>query len=195
MNIVRVVDLNTTPNLVDVCLQETGGLGVKCIIDSGGENPAHTCSVTYSFSPSPPLPLSPSPAHLPSLSLPLPLFLIHIQVAPNYSLSNFLIESAPLRKQLEQETCRYQYELSSSSPTPYLPTKFQIVSCLAARGHWVTSQPDLQLDPPEAQQLFMKGASLHFLFEPVWTLSSAHQGNYLHILSSVMAKLEAGVIK
>ena len=157
---------------------------MKCIIDSGGENPAHTCSVTYSFFSSPPLPLS-------SLTL----FLIHIPVAPNYSLSNFLIESAPLRKQLEQETCRYQYELSSSSPTPYLPTKFQIVSCLAARGHWVTSQPDLQLDPPEAQQLFMKGASLHFLFEPIWTLSSAHQGNYLHILSSVMAKLEAGVIK
>ena len=179
----RVVDLNTTPNLVDVCLQETGGLGVKCIIDSGGENPAPVLSHN-SFHHK--VPLTSPPSLFPA---------IHIPVAPNYSLSNFLIESAPLRKQLEQETCRYQYELSSSSPTPYLPTKFQIVSCLAARGHWVTSQPDLQLDPPEAQQLFMKGASLHFLFEPIWTLSSAHQGDYLHILSSVMAKLEAGVIK
>lgn len=33
---VKVVDLSTASNLVDVCLQETGGLGVNCIIDNGG---------------------------------------------------------------------------------------------------------------------------------------------------------------
>ena len=33
---VRVVELSSSHNLVDLCLQETGGLGVHCIIDSGG---------------------------------------------------------------------------------------------------------------------------------------------------------------
>jgi len=34
---VRIIDLSSTQNLIDVCLQETGGLGVNCAIDSGGE--------------------------------------------------------------------------------------------------------------------------------------------------------------
>ena len=34
--IVRVIDLSAGQNLVDLCMQETGGLGVNCIIDSGG---------------------------------------------------------------------------------------------------------------------------------------------------------------
>lgn len=32
----RVIDLSAGQNLVDLCMQETGGLGVNCIIDSGG---------------------------------------------------------------------------------------------------------------------------------------------------------------
>lgn len=123
----------------------------------------------------------------------------HIPVAPGYNLTDFLIESAPLRKQLEQETCRYEYEVSlASSPTlppPALPTKHQLVGCLAARGHWVTTQAGLQLDPPESQQLLMKGASVHFLFEAVWGLSGAHQGHYLQTLKSIMAKLEDKSLK
>ena len=114
-------------------------------------------------------------------------------VSANYFLSDFLIESVPLKQQLEKETHRYEYEASPSSPL--VPTKHQLTSCLAAQGQWVTSQPDLQLDPPESRLLYMKGASLHFLFEPVWTLSGAKMGDYLTILSNVMAKLEAGVLK
>ena len=33
---VRVIDLSSSQNLVELCLQETGGLGVNCIIDNGG---------------------------------------------------------------------------------------------------------------------------------------------------------------
>ena len=33
---VRVIDLSSSQSLVEVCLQETGGLGVNCIIDNGG---------------------------------------------------------------------------------------------------------------------------------------------------------------
>lgn len=118
-------------------------------------------------------------------------------MSPSYKLSEFLIESASLRKQLEQETSRYEYEVDATitSNSSLLPTKHQLITCLAARGHWVTVQPNLQLDPPESQLLLMKGASLHFLFEPVWGLSGAHQGDYLQILKSIMSKLEDSTLK
>ena len=115
--------------------------------------------------------------------------------SPNYTLSNFLIESAPLRKQLEQETCRYEYEDQSSLSTILPPTKHQLVSCLATRGQWVTRQHNLQLDPPESQLLLMKGASLHFLFESGWALSGAHQGDYLLMLKNIVSRIEDGTLK
>ena len=117
-----------------------------------------------------------------------------LTVSPTYDLSDFLIESAPLRRQLEQENIPYEYE-TSKPLTRFCPTKHQLVNCLAARGQWVTSQPKLQLDPPDSHLLMMKGASLHFLFEPMWLLSGAHQGDYLQILQSTMSKLEDGSLK
>lgn len=121
-------------------------------------------------------------------------FTLDSAVGPSYALSDFLIESAALRRQLEQEPIQCEYEVPSQH-SPLLPTKHQLISCLAARGHWVTTQPNLQLDPPESQMLLMKGASLHFLFEPVWMLSSAQQGDYLQILKAIMTKLENGTLK
>lgn len=94
---------------------------------------------------------------------------------------------------MEQEQHRYSYE---ADPTPTLsPTSHQIISLLAARGHWVTSQPELQLDPPETQTLYLKGASLHFMFPPVWTLSGAQLGSYLGILEQILKNMEEGFIK
>lgn len=116
-------------------------------------------------------------------------------VSPNYILSDFLVESAALRKQLEQETCRYEYEQQSSLLATPPPTKHQLISCLATRGQWVTRQPNLQLDPPESQQLLIKGASVHFLFEAGWTLSGAHQGDYLLMLKNIVSRIEAGTLK
>ena len=94
-----------------------------------------------------------------------------------------------MRQQLEMEGHRHGYE--SAPPTILCPTKHQIISCLAARGHWITTQPDLQLDPPDSQLLFLKGASLHFLFVPVWLLSGDEQGTYLDMLSDIMRKAES----
>ena len=122
------------------------------------------------------------------------LFSLLCTVSPTYDLSDFLIESAPLRRQLEQETILYEYE-KSKSLTRFCPTKHQLVRCLAVRGQWVTSQPKLQLDPPDSHMLMMKGASLHFLFEPTWLLSGAQHGDYLQVLQSTMSKLEDGTIK
>ena len=73
-------------------------------------------------------------------------------------------------------------------------TKSQVLSCLSPGGRWVTSQDNLQLDPPDTHALFMKGATLSFLFSDIWGLSGYNQGKYLHIVSSLMAKLEANAI-
>jgi len=75
------------------------------------------------------------------------------------------------------------------------PTKHQLLTCLAAGGKWVTMVPDLQLDPPDSQLLYFKGASLCFLNEQTWALSGAQQGRFLHIMGDLAAKLAAGVVK
>ena len=119
-------------------------------------------------------------------------------MSPGYDLADFLIESAPLRRQLEQESHRHGYEVTSPSSSTggvALPTKHQLISCLATLGHWVTSQPSLQLDPPESECLLMKSASLHFLFEPTWVMSGGHQGDYLHMLHTAVKMLEEGSLK
>ncbi len=117
-------------------------------------------------------------------------------VSPNYVLSDFLVDSASLRRQLENERYRYEYEDQAHTQTiPPPPRKHQLISCLATRGQWVTREPALQLDPPDSQLLLMKGASLHFLFEPGWTLSGANQGDYLDMLTSIASRLENGTLK
>lgn len=125
-----VIDLRKRKNLIDVCLDETAGLGVDCVIDSG--------VVQYS------------------------------------------------------EEFKDEIENDSSSA---LPLKHELISCLSVGGRWITSQCNLQLDPPDSQMLFLKGASVCFLFQDTWTLSRAQQGRYLHILSDLMEKLLQGVIR
>ncbi|XP_071135931.1 quinone oxidoreductase-like protein 1 [Mytilus edulis] len=73
--------------------------------------------------------------------------------------------------------------------------KHDVISCLGMSGKWITSQSDLQLDPPDSQQLFLRGASVNFLFENVWTLSYAQHGRYQHILHDAINKLERGIVK
>lgn len=43
--------------------------------------------------------------------------------------------------------------------------------------------PFLKLDPPDCRYLFLKGASVSFLNDEIWNLSSMQQGKYLYILS------------
>ncbi|KAL5009818.1 hypothetical protein ScPMuIL_012123 [Solemya velum] len=76
-----------------------------------------------------------------------------------------------------------------------VPHKHDIISCLAVSGKWITSQFGLQLDPPDSQQLFLRGASLCFLFDQVWTLSYAQQGRYQHVLHDAVDKLHGGLVK
>ncbi|KAK7108324.1 quinone oxidoreductase-like protein 1 [Littorina saxatilis] len=75
------------------------------------------------------------------------------------------------------------------------PHKVDVISCLGFAGKWVTSHPDLQLDPPDCQQLFLRNASVSFLFPPAWTLMHAQHGRYQHILIDIMEKLDKGSLK
>ncbi|KAL8559482.1 hypothetical protein ACOMHN_037146 [Nucella lapillus] len=46
------------------------------------------------------------------------------------------------------------------------PHKHDLLACLGFAAKWVTSHSDLQLDPPDCQQLFLRNASVSFLFPP-----------------------------
>ncbi|XP_013413940.1 quinone oxidoreductase-like protein 1 isoform X2 [Lingula anatina] len=76
-----------------------------------------------------------------------------------------------------------------------LPSKYDIISSLAVGGRWVTSQFDLQLDPPNSEMLYLKGASVSYLFEHVWTMSAGQQGRYQHILLDLMDKVAHNVLR
>lgn len=76
-----------------------------------------------------------------------------------------------------------------------LPHKHDIITLLSVGGHWITTEENLQLDPPDSHCLFLKGATVAFLNDEVWNLSNAQQGKYLCILKDVMEKLSAGVFR
>lgn len=78
---------------------------------------------------------------------------------------------------------------------PMLPHKHDIITLLAIGGHWVTTMENLQIDPPDSHLLFLKGATISFLNDEVWNLSSGQQGKYLHILKDVIDKLSSGIFR
>ncbi|GFS17446.1 quinone oxidoreductase-like protein 1 [Elysia marginata] len=76
-----------------------------------------------------------------------------------------------------------------------VPHKHDLLSCLGFAGRWITTNPQLQLDPPDSQQLFLRGGSLSFLFPPAWTLMRAQHGRFQHILKDVLDRMETGDFK
>ncbi|KAK7902033.1 hypothetical protein WMY93_018802 [Mugilogobius chulae] len=121
--IARVIPVYKGPsNLVPAVLEETGGLGVDIVIDSG----------------------------------------VH------------------LHKEEEKD---------------FRPHKHDLIDVLAVGGHWVTSHPHLQLDPPDSSYLHLKSASVSFLNPEVWTASSAQHGRYLHILKDIVDKMSTGILR
>eukprot|EP00112_Aurelia_sp_Birch-Aquarium-sp1_P021860 Seg599.3 transcript_id=Seg599.3/GoldUCD/mRNA.D3Y31 product="Quinone oxidoreductase-like protein 1" protein_id=Seg599.3/GoldUCD/D3Y31 len=132
----QVIDMRLKKrSLVNMCIEETGGLGVDCVIDNGAELYTHSVEDA------------------------------------NDDLINF--DENLLVK----------------------PHKHDIISSLAVGGRWITTQSNLQLDPPDCQLLFLKCASVHFLFEDAWTISRGAQGKYLHILQDIMDKLSKQVLR
>ncbi|XP_039770405.1 quinone oxidoreductase-like protein 1 isoform X4 [Ornithorhynchus anatinus] len=87
----------------------------------------------------------------------------------------------------------YSKEDESPSKLQLLPHKHDIILLLSVGGHWITSEKNLQLDPPDSNCLFLKGASISFLNDEVWNLSNVQQGKYLCILKDVMENLSNGI--
>ncbi|XP_050394180.2 quinone oxidoreductase-like protein 1 [Patella vulgata] len=85
-----------------------------------------------------------------------------------------------------------QYHENYKYPIPH---KHDVLSCLSVFGKWVTSQPDLQLDPPDCQQLFLRGSSVCFLFDQAWIVTYSQQGRYQHVLKDCIKKLSDGILK
>ncbi|XP_051561274.1 quinone oxidoreductase-like protein 1 isoform X3 [Myxocyprinus asiaticus] len=124
-SVARVIKVwDSKEDLVDSCLEETGGLGLDIIIDSGVR--------------------------------------------------------------------LYEEELEALM---HLPHKHDLITLLAVGGHWVTTEQNLQLDPPDSHILFLKAASVSFLNEEVWAASRAKQGRYLHIMKDVVEKLSTGTFR
>ncbi|NXU94920.1 QORL1 protein, partial [Xiphorhynchus elegans] len=76
----------------------------------------------------------------------------------------------------------YSAEDESNSKSQLLPHKHDILTLLGVGGHWITTERNLQLDPPDSHSLFLKGATVSFLNEEIWNLSNVQQGKYLYIL-------------
>ncbi|NXY37266.1 QORL1 protein, partial [Pomatorhinus ruficollis] len=76
----------------------------------------------------------------------------------------------------------YSAEDEPASKPQLLPHKHDIITLLGVGGHWITTEKDLQLDPPDSHSLFLKGATVSFLNDEIWNLSNVQQGKYLDIL-------------
>jgi hypothetical protein len=75
--------------------------------------------------------------------------------------------------------------VASTSTWPYpvwlMMNQKELMECLSVGGRWVTTNSELQLDPPESRMLYMKGCTLSFLFASTWLLSPTHHGRYLRM--------------
>ena len=71
---------------------------------------------------------------------------------------------------------------SALSSAPLIPAHpiglAALISCLGVGGRLCTSTPNLQVDPPLSRQLFLRGASLAFLFPPSWLLGATQRGRF-----------------
>jgi len=90
---------------------------------------------------------------------------------------------------------RTNVEVDDNDNRGRVPSQQDVINMLAVGGRWITSSNQLQLDPPNSRLLYMKCASLCFLFEHAWALSSARQGVYQHILMDIMEKVAEGTIR
>eukprot|EP00128_Syssomonas_multiformis_P015951 Colp12_sorted_trinity150504_noHs@30260 len=71
----------------------------------------------------------------------------------------------------------------------HLISKHDILRLLSVHGSWVTTDPALQLDPPDSQMLHAKNARVCFLNSAAWVLASSQQGRLLHILEDSLKRL------
>ncbi|XP_066477305.1 quinone oxidoreductase-like protein 1 isoform X3 [Tiliqua scincoides] len=98
-------------------------------------------------------------------------------------------------ERLTPSVVRLYSKENEATSQPLLPHKHDIITLLSVGGHWITTEENLQLDPPDSRCLFLKGATVSFLNDEVWNLSNMQQGKYLCILEDIMDKLSSGIFR
>lgn len=102
------------------------------------------------------------------------------------------------RTNVSSQIIKHINDVDSTTMKDYDPsvlTNHEIISCLSVGGHWVTTNPSLQLDPPHSQQLSLRCATLGFLMDQPWLMSSSFQGKYQHILMDVVEKISTYILR
>lgn len=69
------------------------------------------------------------------------------------------------------------------------------ISLLKVGGLWLTSRRGLKLSSRRLEAMWLKNASIGFLFEDAWLLSPTQQGHFRHIMRAVAKDLQAGVLR
>lgn len=83
--------------------------------------------------------------------------------------------------------------LSAAPLTPSNPISLPtLIACLGVHGRLLTSTPNLQLDPPLSRQLFLRGASVAFLFPHSWLLGATQRGRFARQLHTAKAGAPGG---
>lgn len=80
-------------------------------------------------------------------------------------------------------------------PTGETPDADVMIDSLAVMGRWAHASPALQLDPPDSRRLFLKCASVSFVWEQAWAMSSGQQGRLMHIMSDLMSKVRQDEVR
>ncbi|CAG9311015.1 unnamed protein product [Blepharisma stoltei] len=73
--------------------------------------------------------------------------------------------------------------------------KINIISCLGLRGKWCICDPNLQLDPPESYQLYMRNSSLCYFNEDIWTHNGVEHGKFVHLMNLTLNRLKSGIFE
>lgn len=190
-------DFNVPPltSVVDAVMEETGGMGVDCILDyqdlDAYDSPKYDTSIfETSITPNSSTNMNASNSDYTS------------------SLTKDDGNNRNSRNNRSNRSNRNSHNVNSSSSfgegekeihktqkNKLRISRRELIRCLSVHGRWCTVTRNLQLDPPDSELLFLRGGSVSYLFEQVWLLASKQHGKYLHIIRDILGKLASGAIK
>jgi hypothetical protein len=84
--------------------------------------------------------------------------------------------------------------LSSSSLTTTSVSSDDIIRCLGVQGKWVCNNAFMNLNMSQSRALYLRSASVHYLFPLSMLFAPMQYGKLLHIVDSLMNKLQSGAL-
>ena len=77
-------------------------------------------------------------------------------------------------------------------PSHSVDLRRRIIESVSIGGRWVTIDPQMQLDLPESNCMFLKNASLNFLFDEAYGIYGMELGKIKHIVEESLLMLKEG---